>query len=109
MPIYVHLVNFTDQGIKTFRDTVGRAEDFRGRVEQSGGQVRQQLWTLGQYDVLVVTEFPDDETATARGVADRRRRQHPHHDHEGVRRRADVGHHSAGRLATAAGRPRPWD
>jgi uncharacterized protein with GYD domain len=65
MPIYVHLVNFTDQGIKTFRDTVGRAEDSRGRVEQSGGQVRQQLWTLGQYDVLVVTEFPDDETATA--------------------------------------------
>jgi uncharacterized protein with GYD domain len=65
MPIFVHLLNFTDQGIKTFRDTVGRAEDFRGRVEQSGGQVRQQLWTLGQYDVLVVTEFPDDETATA--------------------------------------------
>jgi uncharacterized protein with GYD domain len=62
---FVHLLNFTDQGIKTFRDTVGRAEDFRGRVEQSGGQVRQQLWTLGQYDVLVVTEFPDDETATA--------------------------------------------
>jgi uncharacterized protein with GYD domain len=65
MPIFVHLLNLTDQGIKTFRDTVGRAEDFRGRVEQSGGQVRQQLWTLGQYDVLVVTEFPDDETATA--------------------------------------------
>lgn len=65
MPIYVHLLNFTDQGIKTFRDTVDRAEDFRGRVEQHGGQVRQQLWTLGQYDVLVVTEFPDDETATA--------------------------------------------
>jgi uncharacterized protein with GYD domain len=65
MPIFVHLLNFTDQGIKTFRDTVDRAEDFRGRVEQSGGQVRQQLWTLGAYDVLVVTEFPDDETATA--------------------------------------------
>jgi uncharacterized protein with GYD domain len=65
MPIYVHLVNFTDQGIKTFRDTVRRAEDFRGVVEKHGGQVRQQLWTLGEYDVVVVTEFPDDETATA--------------------------------------------
>jgi uncharacterized protein with GYD domain len=65
MPIFVHLLNFADEGIKTFRDTVGRAEDFRGRVERHGGQVRQQLWTLGQYDVLVVTEFPDDETATA--------------------------------------------
>jgi uncharacterized protein with GYD domain len=65
MPIYVSLVNFTDQGIKNFRDTVRRADDFRNLVEKSGGQVRQQLWTLGQYDVVVVTEFPDDETGTA--------------------------------------------
>jgi uncharacterized protein with GYD domain len=65
MPTYVALVNFTDQGIKTFRDTVHRAEDYRGLVEKNGGQVRQLLWTLGQYDLVVVTDFPDDETATA--------------------------------------------
>jgi uncharacterized protein with GYD domain len=65
MPTYVTLVNFTDQGIKNFRDTVRRAEDYRGLVEKNGGQVRQLLWTLGQYDLLVVTDFPDDETATA--------------------------------------------
>jgi uncharacterized protein with GYD domain len=40
-------------------------EDYRGLVEESGGQVRQLLWTLGQYDLVVVTDFPDDETATA--------------------------------------------
>jgi uncharacterized protein with GYD domain len=65
MPTYVTLVNFTDQGIKNVRDTVRRAEDYRGLVEQHGGQVRQLLWTLGQYDLVVVTDFPDDETATA--------------------------------------------
>jgi len=65
MPLYVALVNFTDQGIKNYRDTVRRAEDYRGLVEQHGGQVRQLLWTLGQYDLVVVTELPDDETATA--------------------------------------------
>jgi uncharacterized protein with GYD domain len=65
MPTYVALVNFTDQGIKNFRDTVRRAEDYRGLVEQNGGQVRQLLWTLGQYDLVVVSELPDDETATA--------------------------------------------
>lgn len=65
MPLYVALVNFTDQGIKNYRDTVGRAEDYRRLVEQHGGQVRQLLWTLGQYDLVVVTELPDDETATA--------------------------------------------
>jgi uncharacterized protein with GYD domain len=65
MPTYVFLANFTDQGIKNFRDTVRRAEDFRGVVEQRGGQVRLLLWTLGQYDIVVVTDFPDDETAAA--------------------------------------------
>ena len=65
MPTYVTLANFTDQGIKTFRDTVRRSEDFRGVVEQRGGQVRLQLWTLGQYDIVVVMDFPDDETAAA--------------------------------------------
>jgi uncharacterized protein with GYD domain len=47
MPAYVALVNFTDQGIKYFRDTVRRAEDYRGLVKKHGGQVRQLLWTLG--------------------------------------------------------------
>jgi len=65
MPTYVALVNFTDQGIKNYRDTIRRAEDYRGLVEKHGGQVRQLLWTLGQYDLVVVTELPDDETATA--------------------------------------------
>jgi uncharacterized protein with GYD domain len=65
MPTYVALVNWTEQGVKNFRDTIRRAEDYRGLVEKHGGQVRQLLWTLGQYDLVVVTEFPDDETATA--------------------------------------------
>jgi uncharacterized protein with GYD domain len=65
MPTYVSLVNWTEQGVKNFRDTLRRAEDYRGLVEKSGGQVRQLLWTLGEYDVVVVADFPDDETATA--------------------------------------------
>jgi uncharacterized protein with GYD domain len=65
MATYVALVNFTEQGVKNFRDTVRRAEDYRGLVEKHGGQVRQLLWTLGQYDLVVLTDFPDDETAAA--------------------------------------------
>ena len=65
MPTYVSLVNWTDQGIKHYRDSVRRAEDYRVLVEKSGGQVRQLVWTLGEYDLVVVTDFPDDETATA--------------------------------------------
>jgi uncharacterized protein with GYD domain len=65
MPTYVSLVNWTEQGIKNFRDTVRRAEDARGLIETHGGQQRQMLWTLGEYDLVAVVDFPNDETATA--------------------------------------------
>ncbi|SRR6266508_672403 len=65
MPTYVSLVNWTEQGVKNFRDTVRRAEDVRGLIEKNGGQLRQLLWTLGEYDLVSVADFPDDETATA--------------------------------------------
>jgi uncharacterized protein with GYD domain len=65
MPTYVSLVSWTDQGVKNYRDTVARAESFRERVHQAGGQVRELLWTLGEYDMVTVMEAPDDEAATA--------------------------------------------
>ena len=65
MATYVSLINWTDQGIKNYRDSVRRAEDYRGLVEKHGGQVRQLVWTLGEYDIVAVADFPDDETATA--------------------------------------------
>jgi uncharacterized protein with GYD domain len=65
MPTYVSLINWTEQGIGNFRDTVRRGEDFRGVVENNGGQLREIFWLLGEYDLLGVMDFPDDETATA--------------------------------------------
>jgi uncharacterized protein with GYD domain len=65
MPTYVSLINWTDQGIKDFRESTQRAEDFSKLVESSGGTVRELLWTVGQYDVVSVVDFPDDETGVA--------------------------------------------
>jgi uncharacterized protein with GYD domain len=42
---------------------VQRANGFRELVEQAGGQVRELVWTMGEYDFIIVLEAPDDETA----------------------------------------------
>ena len=47
MPTYVSLINWTEQGIKNFRESTKRAEDFTKFVEASGGRVRELLWTVG--------------------------------------------------------------
>jgi uncharacterized protein with GYD domain len=65
MPTYVSLVNWTDQGIKDFRESTQRAEDFGKLAESSGGTVREMLWTVGQYDMVCVVDFPDEETGVA--------------------------------------------
>jgi uncharacterized protein with GYD domain len=64
-PIYVGLVNWTDQGTKEFRGSVQRANGFRELVEQAGGRVREMIWIMGEYDFITVFEAPDDETAAA--------------------------------------------
>ncbi len=65
MTTYVSLINWTEQGLKNFRDTRQRAEDFSRLVESSGGRVREQLWTVGEYDVVCIVDFPDDEAGVA--------------------------------------------
>jgi uncharacterized protein with GYD domain len=65
MTTYVSLINWTEQGIKNFRDTTQRAEEFSRLVESSGGKVRELLWTVGEYDIVCIADFPDDEAGVA--------------------------------------------
>jgi uncharacterized protein with GYD domain len=65
MKTYVSLVNWTDQGIKEFRDTIDRAGEFSKLVQNSGGRVREMLWTVGEYDMVCIADFPDEETGVA--------------------------------------------
>jgi len=48
MPTYVSLINWTDQGVKNFRESTKRAEDFTKLVEAKGGKVRELVWTTGE-------------------------------------------------------------
>jgi uncharacterized protein with GYD domain len=69
MRSYVILANWTDQGVKNIRDTLKRAKAFRALIESRGGKLREHLYTFGEYDIVMVTEFPDDETAAAAVLA----------------------------------------
>jgi uncharacterized protein with GYD domain len=62
MPRYVALLNWTDQGVRTAKDTVRRYEEARGALEQMGVRLETTLWTMGRYDIVTVIEAPDDQT-----------------------------------------------
>jgi uncharacterized protein with GYD domain len=65
MPRYVSLINWTEQGVAGFKDTVDRYDAARQQFEQLGVRFEDVYWTLGEYDIVTVLEAPDDETATA--------------------------------------------
>jgi uncharacterized protein with GYD domain len=68
MPTYVLLGNFTEQGIRTIKDTPKRLDAVKKIAKQLGVTVTQQYWTLGQYDIVAVLEAPDDAAITAFGL-----------------------------------------
>ena len=65
MPTYVVLMNWTDQGVKTVRDTVQRSEQADAQAERHGARIEQVYWTVGPHDLVTVVEAPDDESATS--------------------------------------------
>ena len=65
MPTYISLINWTDQGVKSFKDTVDRSEAAQQLAGAFGGAVKDIYWTIGPYDIVVISEAPDDESATA--------------------------------------------
>ncbi|GLZ14698.1 GYD domain-containing protein [Actinomadura sp. NBRC 104425] len=65
MPTYISLLNWTDQGIRAYEDTVQRAELFAAALEEMGARLVDLYWTVGQYDLVTIIEAPDDETAAA--------------------------------------------
>jgi uncharacterized protein with GYD domain len=65
MPTYVALARFTDQGFKVVKDTVKRTEAFRKAAKEQGAEVKEFVWTMGDYDMVTIIEAPDDETMSA--------------------------------------------
>ncbi len=60
MPSFVTLVNFTDQGARAIKDSPDRYEAFKSLAEASGISVKSVLWTSGAYDMVLVTEGPEE-------------------------------------------------
>ena len=69
MATYIVLSSFTDQGIRTVKDTTKRAEQVREMAKKFGATVKEIYWTLGAYDVVAIFEAPDEASMTALGLA----------------------------------------
>ncbi len=63
MSLFVALVSWTDQGIRTVRRSPERFDAARAELEAMGGRILHLFMTMGPYDLVVVYETPDDAVA----------------------------------------------
>lgn len=65
MPLYIAMINWTDQGIKGLNDSPSRAAAFKPLATEMGCTVHGLFFTIGRYDSAARIEAPDDETISA--------------------------------------------
>jgi uncharacterized protein with GYD domain len=69
MPTYIGLYKLTEQGIKNVKDMPQRIEKAIEASEAMGGKVLGVYSVLGEYDLVSIAEFPNDETALTLALA----------------------------------------
>jgi uncharacterized protein with GYD domain len=60
MSIYISLVNYTQQGIANIKDSPARMDTARKAAAALGGKILDVYLTMGRYDGVVISDFPDD-------------------------------------------------
>lgn len=61
MPTYVSLINWTDQGIRSIKDSPKRLDAAKKVLKELGGEVKAFYMTQGGFDALLISEVPNDD------------------------------------------------
>jgi uncharacterized protein with GYD domain len=69
MYTYVGLLSFTDKGIKDIKETTHRAEAAKAAAKKMGVNMREILWTMGEYDIVCILEADSEAALTAFSLA----------------------------------------
>src|SRR5213592_4962344 len=70
MPHYLHQVAYSREGWQALlASPQDRIEAVRPAVEKLGGKIKSAWFAFGEYDVVLVTEMPDNVSAAGIAIA----------------------------------------
>ncbi len=62
MATYINLVRFTQQGIQNIKESPTRLEAAKQAFRAVGAEIKEFYLVMGQYDIVLIVEAPDDRT-----------------------------------------------
>jgi uncharacterized protein with GYD domain len=66
---YIGLLNFTDKGIQSIKDSPKRAAAAQEAAKKFGVNMREVYWTMGEHDLVCVLEADSEAALTAFNLA----------------------------------------
>jgi len=61
MPHFVTLLRYTQQGMAKIQESPARLDAAKKAAQKAGGKIHAWYLTMGQYDAVLISEFPSDE------------------------------------------------
>src|SRR4051794_19020560 len=65
MATFITTIKFTQQGLKSIRETTRRAASIKTSARKMGVKVSDIYWTLGDHDGVLIFDAADDEAASS--------------------------------------------
>ncbi|MBB4571704.1 GYD domain-containing protein [Rhizobium leucaenae] len=60
MTTYIVLLNWTDQGVRSVKESPRRLDAAKKQLQEMGGSFKHFFLTMGDHDMVAVCEAPDD-------------------------------------------------
>ena len=61
MATFIVLFNWTEQGIKSYKDSPKRVDQANEAWQDLGVRIKEVYWTIGPYDLVGIVDAPDPE------------------------------------------------
>jgi uncharacterized protein with GYD domain len=61
MAKYIMLLNWTDQGVRTIKDSPERLDGVKALAKKMGGKIEDFHMTMGAYDMVITVDMPSDD------------------------------------------------
>ena len=62
MATYISLLNYTQKGAENIKESPARLDAAKKAFQSMGAELKQWYLVMGQYDAVVISEAPNDET-----------------------------------------------
>jgi len=69
MATYISLLRFTEEGIKSIKASPARLDAAKQAFQAMGAELKEFYLVMGQYDMVVISEAPDDQTVAKLALA----------------------------------------